>query len=57
MKQVAEYRQHALECRKLALASKTDEERQQLLEMARTWEQMAKSRERVIARENAKSSN
>lgn len=57
MKQAADYRKHAAECRKLALGSKTAEERRQLLEMAHAWEQMAEQRERVIARESAKGSN
>jgi hypothetical protein len=51
LKQAAEYRRHAAECRKLALGSKTEEERQQLILMAEAWEQMAEHRERVIARE------
>ena len=53
MKQATEYRQHAAECRKLSLGSKTEEERQQLLHMAEAWEQMAEHRERVIAREGS----
>ena len=51
MKQAAEYRVHAAECRKLALGAKTEEERRQLLEMAEAWEQMAVHRERVIAQQ------
>jgi hypothetical protein len=57
MKQAAEYRMHAAECRKLALGSKGEEERQQLLQMAETWEQMAENRERFVARQNPKDSN
>ena len=57
MKQAAEYRQLAAECRKLSLSSKSEEERRQLLHIAQTWEQMAENRESVIARENAKDSN
>jgi hypothetical protein len=51
MKQAAEYREHAAECRKLAQGSKTEEERLQLIQMADAWERMAEHRERVIARE------
>jgi hypothetical protein len=51
MKQAAEYRQHAAECRKLALGSKTPEERQQLIQMAAAWVRMAEQREQLIARE------
>ena len=57
MKQAAEYRKHAADCRKLALGSKTAEERMQLSEMAAAWERMAEQREQLIARENDKNSN
>lgn len=57
MKQAAEYRKHAADYRKLALGSKTAEERMQLSEMAAAWERMAEQREQLIARENDKNSN
>ena len=51
MKQVAEYRQHAMECLKLAERARTDEERKQLTEMAAAWERMVVRRERHLARD------
>ena len=52
MKQAAEYRQHAGECRRLAMTAKNEAEQKQLTEMAAAWERMAVERERQIAREN-----
>ena len=49
MKQAAEYRQHAAECRRLAMTAKSEPEREQLMEMAAAWERMAADRERKIA--------
>ena len=46
MRKVLEYRQHAAECRSLAAAMGAHEHREQLLEMAATWERMAAERER-----------
>ena len=51
MKQAAEYRQHARECLNLAQQARTDEERNQLIEMAAAWERMALRRERQLARD------
>ena len=51
MKQASEYRQHAGECRKLALNARNEAEHRQLLEMAAAWERMAADRERQIALE------
>jgi hypothetical protein len=48
MKKAAEYRQHAAECRKLA-AMMDGDDRDQLLVMADTWEQLAEDRERSAA--------
>ena len=45
MKQAAEYRKLAEECRALAKAAQTRLEREQILAMADTWEQLAKVRE------------
>jgi hypothetical protein len=47
MKKAAEYRDHATECRKLA-SIMDGEDRDQLLKMAETWEQLAEDRERVL---------
>ena len=49
MKQAAEYREHAAQCRRLALSARNEPERQQLMEMAAAWERMATERERQIA--------
>ena len=46
MSKSAEYRQHAQECRRLAGTMGAHEHREQLLEMAATWERMADERER-----------
>jgi hypothetical protein len=47
MKKASEYRKHADECRVLARAMKDGLQREQLLEMARNWDQMAKDRDRL----------
>ena len=47
MKKAAEYREHALECRRLASGMAADGHREQLLEMAATWERMADEREKI----------
>ena len=51
MKQAAEYRQHASECRKLANGARNEQERRQLLEMAAAWDRMAVDREAQIRRD------
>ena len=51
MKQAAEYRQHAAECRRLAMTARNEPERLQLDQMAQAWERMATERERQIAAE------
>jgi hypothetical protein len=48
MKTASEYRKHAQECRLLARQVSEGEQREQLLEMARTWDGLAESRERQI---------
>ena len=53
MKQAAEYRQHAGECRKLAMTARNEPERLQLQQMAEAWERMATERERRIAAERS----
>jgi hypothetical protein len=45
MKKVEEYLEHAAECREMAQAA-PPHHRQQLEEMAKTWEQLAEVRER-----------
>lgn len=45
MKQVEEYRQQTAVCREFACTAKTEEERHQILEMARIWDHLAEMRE------------
>jgi hypothetical protein len=49
MKKASEYRAHALECRVLAGAMQ-GEQRDQLLEMAATWEKLAAERSELVRR-------
>ena len=53
MRQAAEYRQHAEQCRRLAMTSRKEAERVQLMQMAEAWERMATDRERQIERDSA----
>ena len=48
MKKTHDYRQHANECRALARKARSEEERQQLLTMASTWDILAVERERRL---------
>jgi len=48
MKTAAEYRKHAEECRVLAKQMPEGDQRDQLLEMARTWENLAIEREQLV---------
>ena len=48
MKKASEYRQHASECRQLAQAMQ-GAQRDQLLEMAATWDRLADERVELIA--------
>jgi len=48
MKTASEYRKHAEECRVLARQVPEGEQRDQLLEMARTWENLAETREALV---------
>ena len=48
MKTAEDYRQHAEECRQLASRARTPEERDMILSMAATWEELARSRERTL---------
>jgi hypothetical protein len=51
MKQAVEYRQHASECRKLAMGARNEQERRQLLDMAAAWERMAMDRDAQMRRD------
>ena len=51
MRKIEDYRKHAEECRTMLARSRTEEERQMLLNMAATWESLAKDREDQMARQ------
>ncbi|MBL0407130.1 hypothetical protein JKG68_24660 [Microvirga aerilata] len=48
METAAEYRKHAEECRALAKQVPEGEHRSQLLEIARTWDNLAADREKLV---------
>jgi hypothetical protein len=50
MRKVSEYRAHADECRRLAAITNDPEHRQQLTQMADTWEMLAQARARQLMR-------
>ncbi len=50
MKKASEYREHAAECRAMADQVARPDHREQLLEMARTWDTMADEREKAERR-------
>ena len=50
MKKASEYRQHAIECRQLAAALDVGDQRDQLLEMAATWDKLAAERSDLVRR-------
>lgn len=50
MKKASEYRQHAEECRALAQQMQSGEQRDQLLTMADTWENLAAERTALVLR-------
>ena len=48
MNTVEDYRAHAKECRLLATRARTPEERDMILKMAATWDELADSREKLL---------
>ena len=50
MKKASEYRQHAEDCRALAQAMEQGDQRDQLLEMAATWDNLAADRSELVRR-------
>jgi len=50
MKKASEYRQHAEECRALARGVAAGPQREQLLDMAHTWDKLAVERADLIRR-------
>jgi hypothetical protein len=51
MKKVEEYRRHAEECREMADRATKPDHRKMLLNMAKTWEQLAEARQAHTARQ------
>lgn len=52
MKKASEYRMHARECRALALQLQDGQHKQQLLDMADTWDSLAEEREKKAFKES-----
>ena len=50
MKKASEYREHAKECRDMAAKARSQEDRETLLHMANTWEELATAREKQNSR-------
>lgn len=50
MKKASEYRLHAKECRELAAAMASPNQREQMLQMAEHWEKLAADRVDLITR-------
>lgn len=50
MKKASEYRRHAEECRAMARGMRDGPQRDQLLEMAATWEKLAAERSEMVKR-------
>ncbi len=50
MKKASEYRQHAEQCRALARSMPAGKDRDEVLEMAATWDTLATERSRLIQR-------
>jgi hypothetical protein len=49
MRKAEEYKKHADECRHLAASASNEDSRRQLLEMADTWESLARDRNNQLA--------
>jgi hypothetical protein len=47
MRAVEEYRRHADECRKLASRARTADEKEVILNMAATWDELANTRQLI----------
>jgi hypothetical protein len=50
MRKIDDYRQHAEQCREMARRARGPEERDMLLNMAETWESLARDREQQLQR-------
>jgi hypothetical protein len=53
MKTVQDYLDHAEECRALAARARTPEEREMILKMAKTWEELARARKKMLQNRQA----
>jgi hypothetical protein len=53
MKTVAEYRQYAEQCRKLAAGMSTAEDKKAIEEMAAAWEKVAAQREAALRKKGS----
>lgn len=51
MKKISDYKRHVEECKALLRGARSPEERQMLLNMAETWEGLAKAREKKLAKD------
>jgi hypothetical protein len=50
LKKVSEYEAHADECRQLASQMSNPEHKKQLMDMAKTWDMLAKARAKQLLR-------
>jgi hypothetical protein len=48
MKTVGDYRQQAADCRQLAARARSPEDRDMILKMVETWEELANTREKML---------
>jgi hypothetical protein len=57
VRKVEDFLQHAAECRQMATAAASQEHREMLLQMAQTWESLARDRRDLIARSKLSSAS
>jgi hypothetical protein len=57
MHKIPEYKQHAEECRRMAVRMKDPKQRKQLEDMAEAWEMLAQERAKQIDRTNNRRNN
>jgi hypothetical protein len=48
MNKIAEFRKHAADCRELATKTANSEHQKMLLDMAQTWDELAKQRDQIL---------
>jgi hypothetical protein len=54
MRKVSEYEAHADECRRMAAQMSNPEHKTRLIQMAETWEMLAKARAKQLSRAKAR---